>query len=75
MKIALTYIGNDSRNRPIYKDRYGKLFVDVDPRKNRKPEICTKYNNDFDGEPDIPINYTIAYSNVEIEFIPIRIVW
>jgi hypothetical protein len=74
IKITLTYIGNDSYdNRPVYKNENGKLFVDVDPRKDHEPKICTKYQ--FDGEPDTPINCITAYSNAEIEFIPKRITW
>lgn len=75
MKITLIYIGNDSYNRPVYKNENGKLFVDVDPRKDHEPKICTKYQNAFDGEPDIPIDCMTAYSNAEIEFIPKRITW
>ena len=75
MKITLIYIGNDTYNRPIYKNENGKLFVDVDPRKDHEPKISTKYQNAFDGEPDIPIDCMTAYSNAEIEFIPKRITW
>jgi len=75
MRITLIYIGNDSYNRPVYKNENGKLFVDVDPRKDHAPKICTKYQNVFDGEPDTPIDCITAYSNAEIEFIPKRITW
>lgn len=72
-KLELTYIGLDSWLRPVYKDIDGKLFVDVDNRENRKPEICTKYNNQFEGEPDTPIQYIEKYKSVEIVFFPKRI--
>lgn len=68
MKKELYYIGNDSNDRPVYEDENGKLYVDTDPRKNRAPHICTKYKNDFDGEPDIPKNYDFV-------FIPNRKTW
>jgi len=48
----------------------GKLYVDVDPRKHMPAEICTKSNNEFDGEPDWPIN-----KDVEVTFIPSRDTW
>lgn len=72
-KLELTYIGLDSWSRPVYEDIDGKLFVDVDNRKNRDPEICTKYNNQFEGEPDTPIQYIEKYKGVEIVFFPKRI--
>lgn len=73
-KLILSHIGNDSFDRPVYKNG-NNLFVDVDPRKDRKPEICTKMNNCFNGEPDIPIQYLKGYEDVEIEFLPKRITW
>lgn len=74
-KIILNYIGNDSHDRPVYKDGSGKLLVDTDPRKGRKPSICTKLNNSFDGEPDTPIYLLKSYADAEIEFFPSRIMW
>jgi len=68
--LQLTYIGRDSWDRPVYQSNKGNLYVDVDPRKGRPPEICTKSNNEFDGEPDNPIN-----SDIEIIFIPSRDTW
>jgi hypothetical protein len=44
------------------------LYVDVDPRKNRNPNICTKQSNEFDGEPCSPVD-------AEFEFIPARDTW
>lgn len=71
-KLILNFKGLDSWSRPIYENE-GRLFVDVDARKNHKAEICTKYNNIFDGEPDTPIEYIKKYQDMEIEFIPKRI--
>ena len=73
-KLVLSYIGLDSWKRPVYKDETNRLFVDVDNRKHRKPEICTKYNNEFDGEPDTPIEYIQRCEDIEIEFLPERII-
>lgn len=67
MKLVLNYIGNDSWRRPVYECE-GSLYVDVDSRKHRAPNICTKCNNAFDGEPDIPIR-----ERIEVEFIPDRV--
>jgi len=68
MKLVLTLLGRDSWSRPVYKDSKGRLYVDVSPREDRLPEICTKYNNEFDGEPDCPVSG-------EVEFVPRRDVW
>jgi len=68
--LQLTHIGRDSWDRPVYQSNNGNLYVDVDPRSGRPPEICTKSNNEFDGEPDSPIN-----SDIEIIFIPSRDTW
>ena len=73
-KLVLNYIGLDSWSRPVYKDESNKLFVDVDNREGRKAEICTKYNNMFDGEPDTPIGYIDRYKDLEIKFLPKRII-
>lgn len=64
---TLQYIGLDSWSRPVYEND-GNLYVDVDPRQNREPSICTKYNNEFDGEPDSPVEENF-------EFVPHRITW
>lgn len=68
MKLALTFVGWDSWSRPVYEGNDGNLYVDTDPRANCSPRICTKYQNDFDGEPDTPVE-------AEFEFIPHRATW
>jgi len=67
MKLTLKHIGRDDWDRPVYECD-GKLYVDVEPCEYRNPKICTKLNNDFNGEPDYPVN-------AEYEFIPARDVW
>jgi hypothetical protein len=42
----------------------------VNPRENSSPEIFTKCNNDFNGEPDMPVD-----ANTEIAFVPERDTW
>ena len=56
-------------DRPVY-EASGRLYVDVNPQKGWSAKICTKYNNDFYGEPDTPISETI-----EVEFVPSRDLW
>ena len=54
----------------IAATRGGRLYVDVDPRADRHPAICTKQDNDFDGEPCDPVP-----AGAEVEFIPHRDTW
>jgi hypothetical protein len=68
-KLILAHIDRDSWQRPIY-ERGDRLYVDVDPRKDRNPYICTKNNNAFDGEPLDPIPEGTA-----VEIIPCRDTW
>ena len=60
--------GRDSWGRPVYKDLSGRLLVDVDPRRDRKPATCTKQRNAFDGEPCDPVEGGF-------DFIPYRDTW
>lgn len=68
-RLTLRHIGRDSWDRPVYECD-GILYVDVDPRKSRNPDICTKQNNEFDGEPCDPVPYGTIF-----EFIPDRYTW
>lgn len=67
-RMTLLFLGRDSWGRPVYNDGTGRLLVDVDPRKDSDPDICTKQGNAFDGEPLDPVvaNFT---------FEPYRDVW
>ena len=67
--LQLTHKGRDSWDRPVYECD-GNLYVDVDPREHLPPNICTKSNNEFDGEPDSPIS-----EDIEVTFIPARDTW
>lgn len=55
--------------RPVYECD-GRLYVDVDPRRSRPADICTKQGNAFDGEPCDPVP-----KETIIEFIPERDTW
>ncbi len=68
-KLVLTYKGCDDWDRPVYETE-GRLYVDTDPRKGCSPNLCTKCNNDFYGEPDMPIA-----EETEVEFVPSRVTW
>ena len=65
----LNYLGDDSWNRPVYKDENGKLWKDTDNRKKWLGQLYSVNNNAFDGEPDCPMK-----ENIECEFIPKRII-
>ena len=68
-KLVLTFRGYDDWDRPVYESK-GRLYVDADPIKDRLPNLCTKYDNDFYGEPD-----THVAEGIEVEFVPNRITW
>ena len=68
-KIVLKFVGLDSWDRPVYRGN-DQLYVDVNPLCGHLPQICTKANNEFDGEPDTPIS-----KNIEVQFDPCRHVW
>ncbi len=59
------FLRRDSWSRPVYEDMDGQLLVDVDLRKDSEPNICTKNQNAFDGEPCDPVEG-------DFDFIPCR---
>ncbi len=67
--LTLTFKEYDNWDRPVCESE-GRLYVDVDPMSGHGPDICTKYNNDFYGEPDTHIR-----ADIEVTFIPHRITW
>ena len=69
--LTLIFKGRDSWSRPVYEcPTSGRLYVDVEPRADREPKICTKYMNAFDGEPDCHVKPEISF-----DFIPHRDTW
>jgi hypothetical protein len=73
--MKLKYLGMDNWDRPVYEDENERLWKDVEPRKDRKPDLCTSVNNEFCGEPDTNMKYMKKYDDIEIEFIPKRVTW
>lgn len=71
--LNLSFIGWDSWDRPVYKDENDQLFKDIDPRKDKPPNICT--TESFDAEPDFPVEVIERYKNVSIKFSPSRMTW
>lgn len=55
-KIKIKSIGIDSWNREVFQTEKGTLLCDVNLDYSRENmRLCTKYNNEFDGEPDTPL--------------------
>lgn len=67
--LELHHLGRDSWDRPVYECD-GRLYIDVDPRRNRPADIYTKQDNAFDGEPCVPIP-----EDAIVEFVPQRDTW
>lgn len=72
--MLFKYSGNDSWNRPVYKGEDGTLLVDVSPVAHRPIELCTKYQNQFNGEPDTPIEDTDRFRDMEVT-VDKRVTW
>ena len=67
--MKLFFCGFDSWKRPVYKDEKSKLWKDVEPRVDRSPQICSAYDNKFEGEPDVSLK------EEDVTFWPCRMVW
>lgn len=61
LKIKL--VGIDNWDRPVYKDEKGTIYKDTNLGKG-KIKLCTSVNNDFYGEPLIPVG-----EDVKIEIV------
>lgn len=53
--LKLTYLGEDSWSRPLYRDQHQHLWKDVGCGMTAHPSLYPSANNEFDGEPDMPI--------------------
>lgn len=57
-KTKIKFCGFDSWCRPVFTDQKGNLYVDINmsyPDLNGVA-LYTKCNNEFDGEPDDPVD-------------------
>lgn len=63
-ELNVKLIGIDDWSRPVYKDEKGRLYKDVNLGRGLI-RLCTSYNNDFYGEPDININEDIKINIVK----------
>lgn len=61
--LKVKIIGIDNWDRPVYQDEKGKLYKDVNLGTGCLA-LCTATNNQFYGEPDIPIE-----DNIKIEVV------
>ena len=52
--IKLRFIGVDGWDRPVYRDESGRLWKDVN-LGDGDPYLHSSSDNEFDGEPDMPI--------------------
>lgn len=73
--LILTHKGRDGWDRPVYEDKDGRLWVDVDPMADQQPKLCTVLDNIFGGEPDTPMEVMKRYKGVPVVFEPERDTW
>ena len=52
--LTLKFIGIDSWDRPVYRDQSNRLWKDV-TLGSTKPQLYSALDDNFDGEPDLPI--------------------
>lgn len=57
MDKIIKFIGKDKFGRKVYQGENGRLYCDISMshRFGGNPEFHTKLNNEFDGEPDLPM--------------------
>lgn len=59
--LSLDYIGNDDFSQPIYKDQFGKLWIDLGMGERETLCLYSVTNNDWDGEPLSPIKQEYVF--------------
>ena len=61
-KIPVTFAGYDWWSRPVYKTPQGTLLVDIAIADDfEKAYLHTVVNNEWDGEPNHPIDMNKVY--------------
>lgn len=68
MKKILTYIGEDSRSLPVYRDTEGHLYKDTDPRAHVPATLYSIKGNTLEGDLGAMLLTTV-------KFVPKRKVW
>lgn len=63
-ELNVKFVGIDDWSRPVYKDKKGHLYKDVNCGKGTL-SLCTVYLNEFYGEPFIPIKEEIKVNIVK----------
>ncbi len=63
-ELKVKLVGIDSWDRPVYKDKDGNLYKDVNLGRGEL-DLHTAVNNDFYGEPDSPISDDIKVSVIK----------
>ena len=56
-RTDLKFIGIDGWDRPVYQDPNGLLWKDTTLGSDT-PSFASACNNEFEGEPDMPIEMT-----------------
>ncbi len=62
--LTIKQIGVDNWDRPIYKDEKGTVYKDVNLGTG-EISLCTSVNNDFYGEPYVPIRPEVKLNIVD----------
>lgn len=64
-KIKIKHVGFDSWSREIFQTQKGTYVVDINlDYSHQNMRLCTKCNNEFDGEPDTALK-TDAFEIVD----------
>lgn len=63
-ELNIVFVGIDNWDRPVYKDKRGNYYKDVNLGMGEL-DLCTSSNNRFDGEPDSYVDSNIRINVVE----------
>jgi len=63
-ELKVKLVGIDNWDRPVYKDKNGTIYKDVNLGKGQL-DLHTSSNNDFYGEPDMPISDNVNVSIIK----------
>ena len=64
-KIKIKHVGFDSWDREVFQTQKGTYVVDISlDYSHQNMRLCTKNNNEFDGEPDTALKPTHSRSSM-----------